>query len=133
MQGLMKLLVALGLCAAAGLSHADGFHHHHGHGHGHGGGGVRFGVVIGPTWGPWYNYPPYPSPVYYPPVVIERAPTVYVEQVPTPVPVPAPVAPTVSPQPANYWYYCQAAQGYYPYVKQCPGGWVKVLPKPPAQ
>jgi hypothetical protein len=30
----------------------------------------------------------------------------------------------------NYWYYCQEPQGYYPYVKQCPGGWMKVLPQP---
>jgi len=27
-----------------------------------------------------------------------------------------------------YWYYCQDPQGYYPYVKSCPGGWMKVVP-----
>jgi hypothetical protein len=31
-----------------------------------------------------------------------------------------------------YWYYCKDPQGYYPYVKQCPGGWMKVVPIPPA-
>jgi hypothetical protein len=30
-----------------------------------------------------------------------------------------------------YWYYCQNPQGYYPYVKQCPNGWMKVVPSPP--
>jgi hypothetical protein len=29
-----------------------------------------------------------------------------------------------------YWYYCQNPQGYYPYVKSCPGGWTQVEPKP---
>ena len=30
-----------------------------------------------------------------------------------------------------YWYYCQDPQGYYPYVKSCPGGWITVVPKVP--
>lgn len=128
MQRIVKILLAVALLAGAGGSYADGHHHH-----GHGGSRLHFGLVIGPTWGPWYNYPPYPAPVYYPPVVVERQPTIYVEQVPTVPPAPVPVAPAVNPQPVNYWYYCQAAQAYYPYVKQCPGGWVKVLPQPPAQ
>ena len=67
---------------------------------------------------PWY-----PGPYYYygaPPVVIEQPPPVY-----TP-----PQAP-----PPQYWYYCQDPQGYYPYVKNCPGGWMKVVPQvtPPNQ
>lgn len=80
------------------------------------------GVVIGPYWGPWYYPPPQ---YYYPPVVIERAPPpVYIEQQPAMEIVPAPVAPT------NYWYFCRESNGYYPYVKECPGGWHKVLPQP---
>ena len=35
------------------------------------------------------------------------------------------------PQEDSYWYYCQDAQGYYPYVKSCPGGWTRVVPTPP--
>ena len=31
----------------------------------------------------------------------------------------------------SYWYYCQDPQGYYPYVRNCPGGWQQVLPTPP--
>jgi hypothetical protein len=27
-----------------------------------------------------------------------------------------------------YWYYCQNPQGYYPYIKSCPGGWMTVVP-----
>ena len=30
-----------------------------------------------------------------------------------------------------YWYYCQDPQGYYPYVKSFPGGWITVVPKVP--
>ena len=91
-----------------------------------------FSVVIGPYWGPWYYPPPpyYYPPYYYPPVVVERAaPPVYVEQ----QPAAAPAAPAPAPQENSYWYYCGAAKGYYPYVKECPGGWQKVLPQPPGQ
>jgi hypothetical protein len=28
------------------------------------------------------------------------------------------------------WYYCDASRAYYPYVKQCPGGWREVSPQP---
>jgi len=54
---------------------------------------------------------------YSPPsVVVAPAPQVYVEPVPPP---------------PTYWYYCDAAQAYYPYVQQCPGEWRPVLPTPP--
>jgi hypothetical protein len=26
------------------------------------------------------------------------------------------------------WYYCSNPQGYYPYIKNCPGGWLTVVP-----
>jgi len=34
-----------------------------------------------------------------------------------------------------YWYYCQNPQGYYPYIQECPGGWMRVVPNttPPSQ
>lgn len=64
-------------------------------------------------------------PYYYPPVVVERpAPPIYVEQFPTPLSPPAAA-------PVNYWYYCVAAKAYHPYVKDCPGGWQRVVPQPP--
>jgi hypothetical protein len=28
----------------------------------------------------------------------------------------------------HHSYYCHNPDGYYPYVKQCPGGWQKVSP-----
>ncbi len=91
-------------------------------GHGH----WRFGVYVGPYWGPWYYPPPvYAYPPTYAPVIIERqAPPVYVEQ---------PAAPAPAPPPPSFWYYCEAAKGYYPYVRECPGGWQRVSPQPPGQ
>ncbi len=71
-------------------------------------------IGVGPWWwGPAYPYYPYP---YYaaPPVVVQQSPPVYVQ----------PQAPQ---QPA-YWYYCPNSQTYYPYVKECPGGWLTVVP-----
>lgn len=109
----LKFVVASLILALLGMGNAMADHYHHGP-------RVGFGVIIGPTWGPWY----YPPPPYYPPVVIERAPPIYVEQQPAP--------PVATPQ-TNYWYYCPVANGYYPYVKECPGGWQKVLPQPPNQ
>lgn len=82
----------------------------------------RGGVWIGPVWGPgWYGAPygyGYPYPYYSaPPVVIQQQPQEYIQQ------------PAAQPE-QQYWYYCTAAKAYYPYVKQCPGGWSKVVPTP---
>lgn len=89
------------------------------------GGRVGVGVYVGPYWGPgpWY----YPPPYYYrPEVVVVPAPQppVYIEQQ-----QPAPAETTNRPA-EQYWYYCAASKGYYPYVKECPGGWQKVQPHP---
>ena len=67
--------------------------------------------------GPWYPYPYYYAP---PPVIIQQQPPVYVQPQ----------------QPEDtYWYYCPDPQGYYPYIRECPGGWMKVVPQttPPQQ
>jgi len=36
---------------------------------------------------------------------------------------------------ASFWYYCNGAKTYYPYVRECPSGWVQVVPQttPPGQ
>jgi hypothetical protein len=34
-----------------------------------------------------------------------------------------------APAPAT-WYFCREANAYYPYVKQCPGGWQRVPAQP---
>ena len=99
-----------------------------GHG-GHGHGRVVVGIGIGaPYWG-WgwgYGYPYYPG-YYYPPAYYgypayaPAQPTTYIQQEEAP-PAPAPQQ--------GYWYYCSDAQAYYPYVKECPGGWQRVSPQP---
>lgn len=48
---------------------------------------------------------------------------------PSYVPVYAPVVASPSPQ---SWYFCAAANAYYPYVTSCPSGWQAVPATPPA-
>ena len=95
--------------------HGGGWHGGHGHGgHVHG----SFSVFLGPSfyWGPayypgyWYDTPAYYGPTYY----YEDPAPVYVE--------PAPAAPA-----STYRYYCPSG-GYWPDVKSCPQGWLRVLP-----
>lgn len=33
----------------------------------------------------------------------------------------------------GYWYHCTAPEGYYPYVKECTGGWRQITPQPPSE
>ncbi len=70
--------------------------------------------------GMWYFYPapvyPYPDP-YTPPLVIVNQ---------------QPAAPQAAVQPTlRYWYYCDSAKAYYPYVPSCPEAWRPVLAQPP--
>jgi hypothetical protein len=92
-------------------------------------GSVRFGVVVGAPLFGW----PYPGPYYYPPysyyppaVVVPSAPTTYIERSDE-------EEDEGEPQAQGYWYYCANPKGYYPYVKQCPGGWQRVAPQPPSR
>jgi hypothetical protein len=87
----------------------------------------RVGVFVGVPlfWPGYYPAPYYSAPYYYPPTVIERsAPTTYVER--------GSYEAAPAPAPENWYYYCSASKGYYPYVKQCPGGWQRIAPQPPA-
>ncbi len=82
-------------------------------------GGVYLGwPYVGWPYGVYAGYP-YMGWPYSPPAVTEA-----------PQPYTAP-----DQQPPEYWYYCQNPQGYYPYVKSCPGGWIPVVPDatPPAR
>jgi hypothetical protein len=119
---IVVLLLAIPLY---GYSGGRSFAGERGGGHGwggHSGHGFYWGgtIVLGPWYpaGPWYPYGPfYPYPYYAaPPVIIQQQPPVYFQQ--------------QQPE-SNYWYYCQNPQGYYPYIKSCPGGWMKVVPETP--
>jgi len=88
---------------------------------------VRGGIWIGPGWGwgtgwgwgGYYSYPYYSYPYYAsPPVVIQQQTPTYQER-----------APQQDDQ-QYYWYFCPDSKTYYPYVKHCPGGWLKVVPAP---
>jgi hypothetical protein len=117
----LALAFAIGGAAMTQSALAGGGHHG---GHGH----FAIGIGIGaPYWGwgwgypyyagyyPGYYYPPYAYPAY------PAQPTTYIQQ-------DAPPAPAAPQQ--GYWYYCNDAQAYYPYVKECPGGWQRVSPQP---
>lgn len=73
---------------------------------------------------PYYYPPAYPyyNPYYYPAYGYPTGPTTYVEQATQP----APQQPQVQP-----WYYCAEANAFYPYVRECAGGWQRVSPIPP--
>ncbi len=116
MKTLLRALITISVAVVLFSSSAHADHHH---------GGWGWGPVIGLGVGlgimelarPSY----YPGSYYSSPVVIEQAPAVYMP--PRTVPLP--------PQEPEYWYYCQKPQGYYPYITECPQGWMRVVPTPP--
>ena len=104
-------------CLLAGNAWAD-------RGHWHARPSIHWGIHLGGPWvyppSPFYPYPAYPYPAYVPRVYAPpEPPPVYIEQQAAPV------------MEAGYWYYCNEAQAYYPYVQQCLGPWQKVAPQPP--
>ena len=124
----VPLLASLGLGLLATGAHADRDDHwghnarrYYGHDygdwrrghweHGHHDGRLGWWWVVGGLWmfypQPLYPYPPEP---YSPPVVVVQPST--------------PAAPP--PPQAQYWYYCDGARAYYPYVTSCPSGWRQV-------
>ncbi len=139
---------------AAGGGHGGGAGRGGGGGHGGGGGwrggggggwhgGGRVGIYLGVPFGfnygyypysyygsPYYGVPNYYStaPAYYSPM--QSAP-IYTEQSDDPQ-ISAQVAPKNSAQATegSWWYYCADTKAYYPYVNQCPGGWLRVSPQP---
>lgn len=83
--------------------------------HGRHDGRLGWWWVVGSLWyfHPWPVYP-YPNPYEPPPAwAVPPAGTA----------PPAPVTP--------YWYYCEGARGYYPYVSTCAEGWKPVPATPP--
>ena len=141
--GLALSLMASGMASAdrssGGGGHQGGYYRGGGHqggyyrGGGYQGGYYRgnVGVVIGgPFWGsPWYNpsyyypYQPYYYPYYAPTVEVPAEPPVYIERYQS----------KPSSTPSGVWYYCSDSKTYYPYVKECPGGWQTVPAEPPSE
>lgn len=134
----LKALAALFLGALLALTSQLAQAHPPGRGW-HGGVGLYFGAPY--PYFP-YAYSPYAYPypyVYSPPPVVITQPQsqVYIEQDSNGAS--SNNAPSNSASPATsannnnaYWYYCEASNGYYPYVKECPAGWKQVTPTPPA-
>jgi hypothetical protein len=138
---IMSLLVGMSASGAASAAWD-------GHGGGHGGGrwhgGARVGIYVGApirfNYGyypysyygaPFYGTPYYSSaPAYYPPV--QSAPMIYTERSDIPQ-INSHEAPINSAQVAqgDWWYFCADAKAYYPYVNQCPEGWLRVAPQSP--
>ena len=122
----LRILLALALVLtsafAAQSALAGG---RHGHSRVSVGIGFGFGGWGYPAYGwggyPYYGYGYGGYPYYAAPVVVQQQPTVYVEQ---------PAAQQSAQPPQGYWYYCQDARAYYPYVKECPAGWQRVAPQP---
>lgn len=118
----------------------DGHGGHHGGGHfggghfgGHHGLDLHFGYGLGLGYG--LGYYGFGLPHYYPysPVVtVPAAPVVAVPASPTAY-IQHEIASAPQSQTTNYWHYCRNPEGYYPYVRDCPGGWEKISPQPPAQ
>lgn len=111
----LALLVLLGAAASPSVWAGRDGERGHGHAHQHGG----FSVFLGAPWPRHY----YPYPAYFdsPLVVVPSAPPVYIER-----------EPDTAAQASAYWYFCNSPAGYYPYVKECAGGWQKVAPQPQA-
>jgi hypothetical protein len=149
----MLAIVLLGSALASGVAFAGGGGRGHG-GHprvsvgvavgpgwwgprpGWVGPGWGWGAAWGPAWGWGPGWGPGPwgwGPGWGQPVVIQSAPPVFIERDPLPVnpPPPQQVAPAPPPQ-SGWWYFCPGASGYYPYVRECPGGWQRVSPQPPS-
>lgn len=92
--------------------------------------GVAAGVALGY---PYYGYNPYYYPNYYGSYPYAYAPAYQpsvaaVEQEPVYQDAPRASAPA---RDRDYWYFCRESKAYYPYVKNCRGGWEKVLSTPP--
>jgi len=106
-----------------GGGHYGGYGHGYGYGYYRGYGYGWWGYPYGWGYPYWWNYPyyPYNGPYYYegygePPPVLPQGVT--------------PPAKSGQQQP-SYWHFCQDPEGYYPYVKDCPGGWMTVVPPKP--
>lgn len=117
MKRLMRIVLGMMVVLMVAIVPADAARRGHGGHFGHRGGHGGFSVFVGPGllwpgwWGPYPYYPYYPAP----PVIVQQPSELYVQ-------------PNPQVEEPGYWYFCQEPQGYYPYVKKCPKGWMQVVP-----
>jgi hypothetical protein len=134
MKRYSKVIAALIVLVSGTVASESAMAQHHG--------GVRFGVNIGiPLFGPGY-YPPYvyPAPAYvYPaPAYAYPAPAYsypapaysYPGQGVPSAPYAQQGFPQAAPAQQQDWHYCAGSNAYYPYVRECPGGWQRVPSQP---
>ena len=123
------IIILLAVDISAARVYHRGGHYRGGH---YGGGHYRGSVGLyigGPFWGPSWYYPTpyyYPGyyPYYYPPAVaVPSSPPVYIER----------DQPADASEEPDVWYYCPDSKTYYPYVRECPGGWQTVPAEPPSE
>jgi hypothetical protein len=103
----LALAVATDDAWARGRSGARSHHHHH-----------HRSIIIGAPF--MYPYPYYPYPYFYYPLPLPYAaePPVYVEK----------YSGTPTPETQDS-IFCPNEDAYYPEVKDCPGGWQRVIPQ----
>jgi hypothetical protein len=139
-KGLISFVLLLAgtftVAATAYADHHGGYYHggsyyHHDHDD-HNSYGVVIGVPFGfPGYYGGYGYP-YPFGSFYPYyplypaypagiVAVPSGPITYIQR---------DSQPGSADQSAPSWYYCPDSKTYYPYVKECPGGWQRVAPHP---
>ncbi len=78
---------------------------------------VVVGVGVGvPVFWPWW-----PGPAWGPTAVVAvpASQPVFVEQG------------GQAAQQQSFWYWCNDSRAYFPYVRECPGGWQPVVPQSP--
>jgi hypothetical protein len=89
---------------------------------------VTPGYYYDPFWPYYYSYPyryGYGYPYGYVPPPVARAPVR--DYVP-----PDYIPPEdLGPPPQQFWFYCDAPEGYYPYVRDCTHEWQPVPATPP--
>lgn len=121
---LILVVIAISLLASGVTADGNsrGGSHYGGNYSGHHSSGVDV-LIGGPFWGPswYYPMPYYYYPEYYLPLVTEPStPPVYIERDES----------VEQSAPTGLWYYCPDSKTYYPYVKECPGGWQTVPVQP---
>ncbi len=105
-------LFILTLFVLGGISPGEAWHRRHHHNYPYYPFYPQPFVPFAPFGGPVFIEPPYPVyPTYAPPFAVDP--------------------PIQAPQP-QYWYYCKTSNppGYFPYIRECPGGWTQEVPRP---